>query len=90
MTTTTTRPPKSPLQVQRLGDAGEPQRSAPRVAFGCRMGCLYQGRTQIAKKRYEAAATLAARGGFLHDCALAHERYGVMYLESFTISKGPS
>jgi hypothetical protein len=40
-----------------------------------------KGNKYDAIKQYEAAILLAARGGYLHDAALATERFGAFYLK---------
>ena len=41
----------------------------------------YQGRTFLVKKQYETAITIATRAGFVHDSALANEKYGEYILQ---------
>ena len=41
-----------------------------------------KGKVSVARKRYEVAVVLAAKNGFLHDAALASERYGRYLFET--------
>ena len=41
-----------------------------------------KGKVSVARKRYEVAVVLAAKNGFLHDAALASERYGRYLFEA--------
>lgn len=41
----------------------------------------YKGKHYLAKNDYEAGTVLAARGGFIHDAALANERYAEFLLD---------
>lgn len=38
------------------------------------------GKSKTAERRYQSAVALAACGGFVHDAALANERYGEFLL----------
>ena len=42
------------------------------------------GKSKEAEKHYQSAVTIAARGGFVHDAALANERYGEFLLRDMS------
>ena len=41
----------------------------------------FKGKLSIARNYYQSAITIAIRGGFIHDAALANERYAITALE---------
>jgi hypothetical protein len=42
------------------------------------------GKSKAAQKNYQSAVVMAARGGFVHDAALANERYGEFLLHDMS------
>jgi histidine kinase len=67
------------LLIKSWGDQGNPDVRHYLALLDAEMAAL-KGKIQTAEKHFQDAVITAARGGFIHDAALASERYGEFLL----------
>ncbi|CAB9514642.1 Transcriptional regulator [Seminavis robusta] len=71
---------KAKNQIQSWAKAGNVNLTHAAVLLDAE-GDVCKGKRERAKRKYENAISLASRSGYQHDCALAHERAALNFLE---------